>query len=320
MDKQSRYALQMGLGFLILIILFKTINGGEVRATLSNANFYFLFISLAIYLSTNLLMSWRIKYLLHRAHNHTPNYGKVFSAHMGGMLLGEITPGKVGYFAVPYFLRKKGSCSLSEGMSSILAPQGIDFILKVVLVFASIIYLTTFVNIPYIEGFYLGVGASILLAVSISLLILTWVDESYSGKIIAKIPFLNRFRGQIDSLKRSGIKTRKHFKIVIITALLGWVLSSAQWFFIGKAIGIELPIILYFLIQPLMTAIMFIPLTPAGIGIAEGSGIGILALFGVSAGVGISFLLLIRALNIGVNLIGLNSITKKPEVVQKTQI
>jgi glycosyltransferase 2 family protein len=60
-----------------------------------------------------------------------------------------------------------------------------------------------------------------------------------------------------------------------------WILKGFEWYFLGYALGItQIPWIAYFLIHPLVTALGFVPITPAGIGVQE---FGIIGIFGLLA-------------------------------------
>ena len=70
----------------------------------------------------------------------------------------------------------------------------------------------------------------------------------------------------------------------------------------------------FFLIHPLVTALAFIPITPAGIGVQEFGIVGILGLLGVAAPIAGVFALLARGLLIFEDLAGV------PQIVRSTSL
>ena len=71
----------------------------------------------------------------------------------------------------------------------------------------------------------------------------------------------------------------------------------------------------FFLIHPLVTALAFIPITPAGIGVQEFGIVGILGLLGVAAPIAGVFALLARGLLIFEDLAGVPQIVKSTSLI-----
>ena len=85
---------------------------------------------------------------------------------------------------------------------------------------------------------------------------------------------------------------------------------------LGLALGITyIPFIAYFLIHPLVTALGFVPITPAGAGVQEFGIIGILGLLGVPVGQAGAFALLARGLLIVEDLVGVPQIVKSTSLI-----
>jgi uncharacterized membrane protein YbhN (UPF0104 family) len=102
-----------------------------------------------------------------------------------------------------------------------------------------------------------------------------------------------------------------------------WIIKGFEWYFLGYALGItQIPWIAYFLIHPLVTALAFVPITPAGIGVQE---FGIIGIFGLLAAAlpGVpttaaqiaAFALLARGLLIFEDLAGVPQIVKSTSLI-----
>jgi uncharacterized membrane protein YbhN (UPF0104 family) len=101
-----------------------------------------------------------------------------------------------------------------------------------------------------------------------------------------------------------------------------WLLKGFEWYFLGLALGITLNSNLgiawfaFFLIHPLVTALAFVPITPAGAGFQEFGIVGILTLlFGVAAAPAAAFALLSRGLLIFEDLAGIPQIVKSTSLI-----
>ncbi len=98
-----------------------------------------------------------------------------------------------------------------------------------------------------------------------------------------------------------------------------WILKGFEWWFLGYALGISqltgIWWLAFFLIHPLVTALAFIPITPAGIGVQEFGIVGILGLLGVAAPIAGVFALLARGLLIFEDLAGIPQIVKSTSLI-----
>ena len=95
----------------------------------------------------------------------------------------------------------------------------------------------------------------------------------------------------LDILHDTRKATRTRIWELLLLTILAWVLTGFRWVFIGYAFGLDLPIIAYLLLQPLITLVSFIPITIGGLGLLEGGVVKALNLLGVSEGKALAFVL-----------------------------
>jgi uncharacterized protein (TIRG00374 family) len=85
--------------------------------------------------------------------------------------------------------------------------------------------------------------------------------------------------GKLEDYKASSRSTSRAIPEIILLTVACWIIKGFEWYFLGYALGItQIPWIAYFLIHPLVTALAFVPITPAGIGVQE---FGIIGIFGL---------------------------------------
>ncbi len=305
--KHIRIFLQIIIGISIIVLILSKLNINEVISVLKQTNLLFFLLACVSYLCLNFVLASRLFYLLTKIGYHV-KYSAVFFSHMGGMFAGDITPGRSGYFLTPPILKNNAEVRITDGMACIFAPQGIEFILKVGGAIAAIVYLSTFSGVSKNFFIYAGMGAFLLLIVGILMLIVSWKNENLTSRFLSKIPFFRNFTENLSSFKEKNIGIKESTKTIIILYLIGWVFAALQWFFIGKALGFELSFFIFFLLHPLITILMFVPLSPAGLGLMEGGVIVVLSFFGVSPAMGLAFSVLVRFSILLIDLIGLRTL------------
>ncbi len=223
-------------------------------------------------------------------------------------MVGDITPGRSGYFLTPPLLKKNTGTKITDGLACIFAPQGIEFILKVGGAFAAIVFISEIPGISNNIVISASIVALILLVAGILMLIVSWKNESISSKFIRKLPFFRNFTENLLSFKERSIGIKDSINAIIILYIIGWVFAALHWFYIGKAIGIELSIFTFFLLHPLLSILMFVPVSLAGLGLMEGGAIVVFSLFGISTAQALAFSILVRISILLVDLIGIKTV------------
>jgi uncharacterized protein (TIRG00374 family) len=233
---------------------------------------------------------------------------------MGGMLMGDITPGRSGYFLTPSILKKKAGTKVTDGLACIFAPQGIEFILKVGGAIAAIFYISTFIkNIGIDIMFPTAIGIILLLIVGIFMLVFSWQNEKTSSRFLSKIPFLNKFTGNISAFKEMSIGLKGTINVILILYFIGWIFAALQWLYLGQALGIDLTFFDFFLLHPLLTILMFVPISPAGLGLLEGGVVVVFSLLGVPPAQALAFSVLVRVSILLVDMAGLKAVLSSIE-------
>ncbi|MGE5638084.1 MAG: lysylphosphatidylglycerol synthase transmembrane domain-containing protein [Chloroflexota bacterium] len=293
--------------------------------TLSQLKLEYFAVSFLAYFGINVLFAFRLMRVLKRD-NVKMSFGKTLLAQYAGMLTSDVTPGRSGYFLTPVYLRDQ-NVPTSKSLSGILGIQTIEFLAKVAGGVGAIIFLLQ--NVPSINwlqfgsfaGINLGLliaglGVALMLTGALVLAAFTWSKRAMLFfNRIANSRFLKRFTGglmgKLEEYKESSQKTRRAIPEIALITLACWLLKGFEWYFLGLALGItQIPWLGYFLIHPLVTALAFVPVTPAGIGVQEFGIIGIFSLIGVASVPAGVFALLSRVLLIVEDLIGVPQIAK----------
>ncbi|MDI6886393.1 MAG: lysylphosphatidylglycerol synthase transmembrane domain-containing protein [archaeon] len=315
MNKKRR-VVQVLIGITILTLLFYEIDFHEVLRAIKEVNILLFVLAAASYLCYHFFMAYRLSYLLSKMANKI-RFSHSFFAHIAGMLTADVTPGSAGFFLVPYFLKNRTNCSISKGMAAIIAPQGIEFILKVVGGSIGVIFFITVISLDISVSLLVPfcIGGCIFFALGVAILWIVWSGESYSANLLAKIPLIRKFKHQFDEMKENSFHLKGSIFVIIGIYFICWTLLAVQWQLLGLALGVtELSFLAYFLLHPLITILRFVPITVSGLGLMEGATAIMFLLLGIPNGVtlGLSFSLLVRLNMILVDSIGLNGVFSKP--------
>jgi glycosyltransferase 2 family protein len=260
----------------------------------------YLVLAFACYFGINLLFTVRLRRVLQKDGVKT-SFGKTLLAQYAGMLTSDVTPGRSGYVLTPLYLRDQ-NVPTSKSLSGILSIQTIEFLVKVVGGVGAVVLLLQFVSFTrWDQAFpsFMGVNSGLFLAViGITLMMVgatilaafTWSERAISiFNRIANWRFLKRFTGgligKLEEYKESSHKNRKAVPEILGLTMACWVLKGFEWYFLALALNIVFPgfnpvlmWLAFFLIHPLVTALGFVPITPAGMGIQEFGIVGIMAL------------------------------------------
>jgi len=255
----------------------------------------YLLLAFLMYFGINLLFTVRLRLVLKKNSVKT-SFGKTLLAQYAGMLTSDVTPGRSGYILTPVYLRDQ-DVPTSKSLSSVLGIQTFEFLIKVVGGIGAIIYLVKYVPQSVwnklfptqIAGTNVGLllavlGVALMMTGAVVLAAFTWSKKAIGlFDRIANSRYLKRFTGglmgKLEEYKESRHCTGRAIPEILILTMACWIIKGFEWYFLGYALGItQVPWIAYFLIHPLVTALAFVPITPAGIGVQEFGIIGIMGL------------------------------------------
>ena len=307
-----------------------------IYSTVLTIKIEYLLLAFLMYFGINVLFSVRLRRVLSKNGVKT-SFGKTLLAQYAGMLTSDVTPGRSGYILTPVYLRDQ-DVPTSKSLSSVLGIQTFEFLIKVIGGIGAVIFLVGVappatwdevfhhVNIFGVNvGFLAAIlGISLMMAGAIILAAFTWSKRAISiFDKIANSRLLKRFTGgligKLEEYKESAGSTSKAIPEIIGLTFSCWIIKGFEWWFLGYALGISQLTwwwwLAFFLIHPLVTALAFIPITPAGIGVQEFGIVGIFGLLGVATPIAGVFALLARGLLIFEDLAGVPQIVKSTSII-----
>jgi len=299
--KQHSFTIvQVVLAAIIILLLIGSIDYLQASRILLQLDWTFLLLACICYLLNNILMSFRLKKIISYL-GHKLRFRIVFLSHMSGMLLSDFTPGRSGYLYVALGLNKKG-VPLPQGVAAITSTYIYDLLFKVALSLIAVYYLySTITGLPTGNIMY-------LILILLLVIIAAYFVIMYPGQVLQDLCQKNKYLKYVIDL---GIQSRSIQKIspyIIFISFLGWILRGLEWFFVAKSLGgMFVTLLDALLLNPLLTILSLIPITPAGLGIQEAGIVGMLGLMGVGLATATAFAFLTRFIEIIIDLIGLKS-------------
>ena len=301
-----KYILPFGFGFLVLLLIVWGIGFEEIIDLLFRIRPIYFILAAIVYFSHEVIASLALKIALSNSVRDgaiKPKLRDVLSSHLCGMLYGQVTPGTLGYYYTAVSLSKKTDTSISGNVGVITAVNGIYLSMKIITTLIATLYFSSIVSDIHVRYLFLSVS---IIPVSIVILMILTLYTNLPHRILGKFGPVKRVLGHITSMQDACRKmSRKNAVEITAIGLLGWLLQSSQWFLLVYALNLDVDFLTVLMLRPLLTAIAFLPITPGGIGFAEGGSAVIFNLIGLALADGFAFMLLVRINSLLVDSIGI---------------
>ncbi len=290
MKTRLRNLLALSIGVLILAYVIWNLGPEKIGESLTKTRIELFLLAGVFYLINEFFASLAL---------WIPIRGSMrdmMMTHMRGMLYSHATPGRVGYYYTAFSITKRTEKTTSANVGFVTVIQGINFLIKIILCIIAVIYFFG------LQAHFMIIS---LLPVSIVAMIILILYTNILNKIVGKLPLIGRFLNNIERMQKASreLETKKLVQMITVS-LISWIFMSAQWYYIAHSIGAEIDFIIALLLQPLLTTVMFIPVSPAGLGLTEAGGAVLFNLMGLSEAAGVTFILLVRFNSIIIDSLG----------------
>lgn len=305
--------IQLIPGLAIIVYLAYTFNVQAVVETISVANPLFLISSVLIYSFTFLILTLRWKRILSYIGVKIPLL-PAYQAFVGGTLLSDVTPSRLGDFFRPYLVKKY--MDMRQGLASVAIDRYIDILAILSLSTVGFLLLYIYEILSGETVMYMFLSFSILIFFFLIGTLLLWFKRTqviyFFTRVIekAKIKFhftvldkLNPFLLKFDE----GMSVVKHplqlLTFSILLTFLAWVTHAIRVSLIAQSVDYTISPLFLVCLLPAISALSLIPISPAGFGLVEGGLVALLSFFGIPPYAGLSIALLDRALTVSFHLL-----------------
>lgn len=273
-------------GILVLIGIFSFSGYSEVYETIKNASLYYIFLGFLAIVAAFFMRTWRWSVLL-RTSGYVLPRDILFKSLMFGFLLNYLLPARAGDIARGAALKATEKTPMGISLSTIVIERAMDM---------------------FTLALMLGVGAmlvsrnSSMLTVAIAALAIAFLlvlmlifaykyDAFISRKLGKRFPAISGF---MDTMKEGLYKIYTNPNALVLSVAISipvWLFEISGVYIAAMAIGYKIPFSLAAVAGIISFLTQTVPITPGGIGIYEGTMVGVLALFGIPVATGISLAL-----------------------------
>jgi hypothetical protein len=251
-----------------------------------------------------------------------------YQAFVGGVLLSDVTPFRLGDFSRPYLVKEY--MDTGHGFASVAIDRYIDILTILSLSSAGFLLLYRNTILTGRTALYLLLSFSMLILFFLLGTLLLWFKRAqiinFTTGVVKRVKSqfgfipvdtLNSFLLGFDEGMSIVKGPTQLLTISILLTLLAWITHALRVSLVAQSVGCSLPFIFLFCLLPTISALSLIPVFPAGLGLVEGGLAALLSLFGIPLHVGLSIALLDRALTVFFHvLIGSRYTTRVVEFVQ----
>jgi len=272
---------------IIAFILVKKTHIGEIGESIKGASLFWICLSFSLHSLGLLISAYRWQILIHAQDNHAP-LGFLAKSYLVGNFFNLFLPTRFGGDVVRILDGSKHSKSVLKSTAIVFVERLSGII--VLLIFAlgvSLFRLDIAQRLPVIwislgVGFF-GLSAILCFFLPISRPLIDKIPQSgVLGKIKRKI---FEFREIVFVYKEK----KSAFLKALFWAFLLQINVILHYYFVGKALQIDIPLIDYFIFIPIVLIILTIPITINGLGLREALYMTIFASYGILNSSAVSF-------------------------------
>jgi hypothetical protein len=308
---RRRDTLAFAAGVLILGYILYSLDPQKVAAALLKTRPEYFILAAVFYLGNEIISAAALRMIT----SAKISIFDVLISHMCGMLYANATPGRVGYYYTSFSIAKKTGTSRSGNIGILTLFQGMNFLLKVVLCITAVFYFSAYITDAGSQEYLLIAG---LFPIAGLMIIAVALYTKVLNNLLARLPKSNKILEYVGRMQETTKQVRAGQIVKILAiSLLGWMMTAAQWFFLAMSMDASIDYTTALMLQPILTTVMFVPLSPSGLGLAEGGSALLFKAVGLTLADGVAFMLLVRINSVIVDAIGLLDIRKKnaPKVI-----
>lgn len=303
---KKKIALGIILGVLFLWLAVRNVSFEEVMRELRKAQWIYVIPAILIGLMSHFFRALRWKITLQGI--KAINYWSLFSINAVGFLGIHIFPLRLGELVKPLLLKRKHGIRMSAGFGTVAVERVFDGMTLVLFLVISFLFASFNTDkIPFVgqSVHYLITGGVIIFGAAFVFLLMLVFAEELAIKIISKAAsiFPERLSKKIIAMAKafvSGLSSlpdiRKIVSIILLSLLI-WLSAVAIMYLGLLAFNLELSWEASFMVLGIVSLGIMLPGPPGFVGNFQLFCQGALGLYGVSAATGLSYSIVVHAIN-----------------------
>ncbi len=294
-----RLAVAVGL---TAFVLSKSHPGDVFRATAS-ADWRWIAAAIALVLVDRTLMAYRwLALLVVLSPGTRPPFGATLRVFFVSTFVGTFLPSVGGDVYRAYALARL-RVSAPEAAASVLMDRMLG-VLSILI--AGVAALVVARGMELDPGIFITLGVAALACVVAGVVVFSDAAEATAARIVARIPQARAQRvstSLLDAMRRYS-SVRGTLVNVLFGSIVVQVIRILQAYCLGRALGIDTELSVYFVLIPIVLLIMLLPITVNGLGTSQAAFPWLFGQAGVAAAPAVALSILFVALGIVGNLPG----------------
>ena len=230
-------------------------------------------------------------------------YIKLLAIYLVGMFFNNFLPTIVGGDLIKGYYLYKETGKGGHALASVFLDRYTGLAALMCIALAAL-----FLGHRLLEGTGLILFFVLLVLGFVGASLVIWVDmlHTWAMKLMAKIHFYG-INKKIDKFYNVLMSYRHHHGIIGKAFLCSFFVQGGVitvYFLLGRGLGIDIPMVYFYLFVPLATVASMLPISLAGLGVREGIFVFLFAKAGVSKELAIGLSLLFFFISVAVSLIG----------------
>lgn len=293
----SRIRLLVGvaISLILLYFTFRGLDWVEVGKALRSANYIFIALAALVILSAFGVRAMRWSWLLRPV--AALRWRGLFSVVLIGFFGNYVLPAKTGELVRAYVLGKREGLSKSAILGSIAVEKTMDTLI----LFAILLTTLWTVQLPDEISNFERAAAVFLILVIGGMLLLAARGRHVSNLIVRGLQFVFPWwKERVARITHSfvdGLSVLYHgssIGMVLLLSLVIWLMTTLNFWLIGQALGLNLPLYGYVIIVAVTNMSSFVPSAPGRFGTLEALSVFVLGLFNVDKNTAVLFPILLR--------------------------
>ncbi len=282
----------------VLLFLLSRLNRAELLNQVTRAQPLWLALALALYWIAILLgvFKWR---LLVRVQRLDASYGDLAAYTFAGLFLGNVLPSNIGGDVVRAYALARAAKQTEAAITSVVVDRlmGLVAFLIAALVNLGLVALLI-TNTAQLEALESAtVVTAMLFTLACALLFSRRVTRRFA--FVFAHPWFARFKPRAQRLYQAIQTFRSSYPILAANVLVSAsviIVATFVWYAVARALGLDIPLIYFFLFNPLIAFVLMLPISFNGLGPKEATAVFFFGLVGVPSEAAFALSLIFHAI------------------------
>lgn len=275
----AKIAVSVGL----LVFLLSRLNRAELLNQVTRAQPFWLVVALALYFVAILLgvFKWR---LLVRVQRLDASYGDLAAYTFAGLFLGNVLPSSIGGDVVRAYALARAAQQTEGAITSVVVDRlmGLVAFFCAALVNIGLVALLI-TNTAQLEAIEIATAvAATIFTIACALLFSRRVTRRFA--FVFTLPLFARFKPRAQRLYQAIQTFRSSYRTLVTNMLVSAsviVVATFAWYSVALALGLDIPLVYFFLFNPLIAFVLMLPISFNGLGPKEATAVFFFGLVGV---------------------------------------